>query len=161
MKGITPRTETGIAAIAITAILMVIGLSLLVGCKTQKVTETEYVFVHDTLISIRTDTLRDVKVQTIRDTLTQKETHTYTLNNVGDTIREIHYNTIFEKTIVVDSTNRYKAVVDSLKKALREEQNKNKEVVKKSGAFADRLLGIIVAAIAILVVYLMCRWGKK
>ena len=154
------RTETGIAAIAITAILVVIALSLLVGCKTQKVTEKEYVFVHDTLVSVRTDTVRDVKVHTIHDTLTQKEVHTYNINNVGDTVKEVHHYHNSEKVIVVDSTDRYKAVVDSLKKALREEQGKNKVVVKKD-LFTDRVLGVIVAAIAILVIYLMYKWGKK
>jgi len=109
----------------------IIVLSLLFGCKTKTVTVTENVYVHDTVTSIKTDTVREVKVQTIRDTTIQKEVHTYTLNNVGDTVREIHHYHDRETVIVVDSTDRYKATVDSLRQALKEEKSKDKTIVKR------------------------------
>lgn len=114
MKQLDSEHETGMAIIAVVIILLFLFLS---SCSTKK-TITEYVAVHDTLIVTHTDTLMQTKVQTVRDTVTNTEVHTYTLNNVGDTVKEIHHYHNSEKTIVVDSTDRYKAVVDSLRAAL-------------------------------------------
>ena len=126
-----PNGETRIAWIAFVVLVAIIVLSVLCGCKTKTVTVKEYVTVHDTLTTYRTDTIRDVKVQTIRDTVKQVETHTFTLNNVGDTVKEIHHYHDLWHTLVVDSTDRYKATVDSLRAALRESQNKNTTIVKR------------------------------
>lgn len=124
------KIETRIAAKAIGIIIAIIVLTLLASCKTKTFVETEVVTVHDTVVSVRTDTIRDIKVHTIHDTLMQKEVHTYNINNVGDTIKEIHHYHDSEKVIVVDSTDRYKATVDSLQKALTEEKAKVKISVK-------------------------------
>ena len=149
------KTETGIAIIATAAILAVI------ACKTKTVTLTEYVNIHDTLVSVRTDTVRDVKVQTIRDTVTQKETHTYTLNNVGDTIREIHHYHDREKVIVVDSTDRYKAVVDSLRLALYNMKNSNKEVVKTKYLIRWWEYVLLLAIVGVVIFFVLKGGGKK
>ena len=123
--------ENRIVWVFLVVFIAIIVVSLLWGCKTQKIVETQVVTIHDTLITHRTDTVRDVKVTTKTDTIKQIESHTYTLNNVGDTIKEIHhYNDVWH-TLVVDSTDRYKAVVDSLQKALTEEKSKEKTVVKR------------------------------
>ena len=50
--------------------------------------------------------------------------HTYTLNNVGDTIKEIHHYINTEKVVVVDSTERYKAKVDSLQRLVDKKAEK-------------------------------------
>lgn len=97
--------------------VIILAFLFLTSCSTKK-TITEYVAVHDTLIVTHTDTLMQTKVQTVRDTVTNTEVHTYTLNNVGDTVKEIHHYHNSERTIVVDSTDRYKATVDSLRAAL-------------------------------------------
>lgn len=114
------------------AVLMItiIIASLLFSCRTKTVSTIEYVNIHDTLISVRTDTIRDVRVTTKTDTIKQIESHTFTLNNVGDTVREIHYYHDLWHTMVVDSTNRYEARMDSLERALEVEKDKNKVVVK-------------------------------
>jgi len=119
------RQETGMAVIVAVVLFLII---LLTSCSTKKQV-TEYVTIHDTTIVTHTDTLRDVRVVTQRDTVTQREVHTITLNDVGDTIREIHHCHESERMIVVDSTDRYKAVVDSLKAVL--EQQKDKVTVKE------------------------------
>lgn len=101
---------------------IILAFLFLTSCSTKK-TITEYVAVHDTLNVTHTDTLMQTKVQTVRDTVTNTEVHTYTLNNVGDTVKEIHHYHNSERTIVVDSTDRYKATVDSLRAALRAQES--------------------------------------
>lgn len=121
---------TGFVVIAGIFLMILIGLCVVCSCTTKEKVITEYVTVHDTIHTHKTDTLREVSYQVRVDTIRQTETHTITLNNVGDTIREVHYYHDREKVIVVDSTDRYKATVDSLRSALITEQNKYKEVVK-------------------------------
>lgn len=110
--------------------ILVILLVSLLSCTTKQKVVTEYVSVHDTVQIHRTDTVKEVSWQVRVDTVKQTETHTITLNNVGDTIREVHFYHDREKVIVVDSTNRYKATIDSLRAALVTEANKVKEVTK-------------------------------
>jgi hypothetical protein len=102
----------------------------MVGCKVKQKVVTEYVAVHDTLVTHHVDTISDIRVVTHTDTIKQVEWHTLTLGQSGDTIKEVHIYHDREKTIVVDSTNRYKATVDSLRAALVREANKVKEVTK-------------------------------
>lgn len=111
--------------------IAIIIVSLLFGCKTQKVVETVIEHVHDTVQVHHSDTVREVKVSHHTDTVKQIESHTYTLNNVGDTVKEIHHYHNLWHTLVVDSTDRYKAVVDSLQKALIEEKSKEKTIIKR------------------------------
>lgn len=129
-------------------IVLTIGCLSMCSCKTPK-SVTEYVTVHDTLISHKTDTIKDVKVVTKIDTVRQVENHTYTINNVGDTIKEIHHYHDTEKIIVVDSTERYKATVDSLRKALI--NLANKETVKTKPSQMWWKLPLILAVWAALI----------
>ena len=124
-----PRKETGMAVLAAILIMAVLGLMMLSSCTTKEKVVTEYVAVHDTIHSHHTDTLREVSYKVKVDTVWQHETHTITLNNAGDTIKEIHHYHDIEKVIVVDSTNRYIARIDSLQKALVSE--KEKHITKK------------------------------
>lgn len=140
--------------------ISIIVVSLLWGCKTQKVVETQVLTIHDTLITHRTDTVRDVKVTTKTDTVKQIETHTYTLNNVGDTIKEIHHYHDLWHTMVVDSTDRYKAVVDSLQKALTEEKSKEKTVVKRY-PIPWWLILTFVAVLSALCAWVLIQGKKK
>ena len=122
----TPKQETRTAIVFAAIIFALIALTF-VGCKTPKtVTETITEYVHDTVTVHKTDTVRE------------SETHTYTVNEAGDTIKEVHlvkekeiyHHTIEERTLIVDSTNRYKSVVDSLSKVVNELKNHEKVVVK-------------------------------
>lgn len=122
--------ETGMALLFGMVLVAIISLLVLFGCSTKEKVVTEYVSVHDTIRSCHVDTLHDVRVVIQKDTLRQVETHTFTVNQGGDTIREIHHHYDIQRTIVIDSTDRYRAVVDSLKAALKEERQKVKEVVK-------------------------------
>lgn len=124
------RKLTGFAVIMAIFLIVFIAVCMLCSCTTKQKTITEYVTVHDTIRTHKVDTLREVSYQVRVDTVRQTETHTITLNNVGDTIREIHHYHDSEKVIVVDSTDRYKSTVDSLRAALISEKSKNKEVVK-------------------------------
>jgi hypothetical protein len=121
---------TGFAVITAIFLIVFIAVCMLCSCSTKQKTITEYVTVHDTIRTHKTDTLREVSYQVRVDTVRQVESHYITLNNVGDTIKEIHHYHDSEKVIVVDSTDSYKAVVDSLRSALTSEQNKYKEIVK-------------------------------
>lgn len=124
------RKLTGFVVIMAIFLIVFIAVCMLCSCSTKQKTITEYVTVHDTIRTHKTDTLREVSYQVRVDTVRQVESHYITLNNVGDTIKEIHHYHDSEKVIVVDSTDRYKAVVDSLRSALTSEQNKYKEIVK-------------------------------
>lgn len=124
------RKLTGFAVIMAIFLIVFIAVCMLCSCSTKQKTITEYVTVHDTIRTHKTDTLREVSYQVRVDTVRQVESHYITLNNVGDTIKEIHHYHDSEKVIVADSTDRYKAVVDSLRSALTSEQNKYKEIVK-------------------------------
>lgn len=120
----TRKQETGLAVIAIAAILLLLFLS---SCSTKK-TVTEYIYVHDTLTTLKVDTVKDVRVSVQIDTLWEHESHTYTINNVGDTVKEIHHYHESEKVIMIDSTERYQSKIDSLQRIV--DSQKNKEVVK-------------------------------
>ena len=124
------RKLTGFVVIMAIFLIVFIAVCMLCSCSTKQKTITEYVTVHDTIRTHKTDTLREVSYQVRVDTVRQVESHYITLNNVGDTIKEIHHYHDSEKVIVVDSTDRYKSVVDSLRSALTSEQNKYKEIVK-------------------------------
>ena len=141
----TSEQETGMAIIAVVIILLFLFLS---SCSTKK-TITEYVTVHDTLTVHKSDTIRDVVYKTHTDTVTNTEVHTYTLNNVGDTIKEVHHFHYTEKTVVLDSTYRYKAKIDSLQAIIDSRQEQVVEV-KKSPLPSIR--DMIVAALIIIVV---------
>lgn len=119
----TRQQETGMVVIVAVVILLLLWLT---SCSTKKVV-TEYVTVHDTLTVHKSDTIRDVVYKTHTDTVTNTEVHTYTLNNIGDTVKEIHHYHNTEKVIVVDSTDRYRATVDSLRAVLKSQESK-KEV---------------------------------
>lgn len=121
---------TGFAVITAIFLIVFIAVSILCSCGTEEKTVTEYITIHDTIRTHKTDTLREVSYQVRVDTVRQTETHTITLNNVGDTIKEIHHYHDSEKVIVVDSTDRYKATVDSLRTALSQEKEKYKKVIK-------------------------------
>ena len=126
----TPKGENRIALVFAAIIFALIALTF-VGCKTPKtVTEVITEYVHDTVQVVKADTVKEVKITQRTDTVRDVQTHTYTLSNQGDTIKEVHHHYSVEKTIVVDSTQRYKATVDSLRAALHEAKSKDKLVVK-------------------------------
>lgn len=140
--------------------IAIIVISLLFGCKTQKVVETVIERVHDTITSVRTDTVREVRVQIIRDTTIQKEVHTYTLDNKGDTVREIHHYHDSEKVIVVDSTDRYKATIDSLRQALHEAKSKDKVVTKTKYVVRWWEYLVLLLIVGITIFFVLKKGGK-
>lgn len=123
-----PTSHT-LTILMVLAVCLAVILSLLASCRT--IHDTERVYTHDTLYVHHSDTVREVKVTHHTDTVKQIEKHTYTINNVGDTIKEIHHYHDTERTIIVDSTDRYKAKNDSLQRLLDRERNKEKVVEKK------------------------------
>ncbi len=130
-NGMKKRQMDYVFAGVMIVLMAVIVLISLVGCKTKERVVTEYTIIHDTVSVVKTDTVRDIRVQIVRDTLKQVENHVLTINEMGDTIKEEHRYHDILRTVVVDSTNRYQARVDSLRRALEKEQSKN-TVVKKS-----------------------------
>lgn len=130
----TRRQESGMAIITVAVLITIILLSLCSCSTKQHMVET--VYVHDTVFSHHTDTVVDVKIVHHTDTVRGHESHTYTINNVGDTVKEFHYFHEKETTNTVDSTYRYQAERDSLRHALHEEQSKEKTVVKEKKVMA-------------------------
>ena len=97
------------------------------------------------LIVHHTDTLIHTKTLHVHDTTRQVEQHYITINNVGDTIREVHHYHDTERTIIVDSTDRYKAKNDSLQRLLDRERNKEKTVEKKPWKYRLALYAALCA----------------
>lgn len=157
----TPKGETRIAIVFAAIIAALIALTF-VGCKTPKTVITSVTeYVHDTVTVHKADTVREVKVTQRTDTVREVQTHTYTLSNQGDTIKEVHHHYTVEKTIVVDSTNRYKATVDSLRAALHEAKAKEKVVVKTKYILRWWEWGIIGLLAVALVAAVVKRSIKK
>lgn len=111
------------------AVLALMACIACCACKATK--EFEVVEVHDTVTVLKTDTVVDVKVKEVSNTEKQTETHYYTLNNVGDTVKEIHHYHNALQTIVLDSTNRYQSKVDSLQRLVSTLKNTEKVVTKR------------------------------
>ena len=144
------RRETGMAWLAATILIIACVLLSMCSCTSKKVI-TETLYVHDTLTVHQSDTIKDVVYKSKTDTVVEKEVHTYTLNNVGDTIKEIHHYHNSEKVIVVDSTDRYKSIVDSLKAVI----NKNKQetkTIKSTRSPVDYLIIAVIVMAAIIIV---------
>lgn len=142
------------------AFIAIIVVSLLWGCKTKTVVETVVEHVHDTVQVHHSDTVREVKVSHHTDTVKQIETHTFTINNVGDTVKEIHHYHDVWHTMIVDSTDRYKAVVDSLQKALIEEKSKNKTITKYKPVIRWWEYAVLLAIVGICIFFVLKRGGK-
>lgn len=140
------------------AVVGFIILSFLFGCKTtKKVTET--VYTHDTLTVHHTDTVQEMKVKEVRDTVKQIERHTYTLNNMGDTIKEVHHYHDIMRTLIVDSTERYKAKMDSLQRLVDVEKEKTVKKMEKK----PRLTGLTMLLLLFVgcIVYLLLKKGTR
>ena len=142
-----------VLAVCVTVILM-----LLCSCKTTR--EVERVYTHDTLYVNHSDTVREVKVTHHTDTVKQIDKHTYTINDVGDTIKEIHHYHDTERTIIVDSTERYEAKNDSLQRLLDREREKEK-VVEKKPTFLERLKNTAIDSMIVLAVLGGIWWCRK
>ena len=110
----------------IVIIIICLACNICCSCSSSKAVVTEY--VHDTITINKTDTVVDVRIREVRDTTKQIETHTYTINNVGDTVKEIHHYHDELRTIIVDSTNRYQSKIDSLQAII--DKSKDKQEVK-------------------------------
>lgn len=123
-----PTSHT-LTILMVLAVCLAVILMLLCSCRT--IHDTEHVYTHDTLYVHHSDTVREVKLLAVHDTTRQVEHHFITLNQQGDTIKEIHHYHDTERTIIVDSTDRYKAKTDSLQRLLDRERNKEKAVEKK------------------------------
>jgi len=123
-----PTSHT-LTILMVLAVCLAVILSLLASCRT--IHDTERVYTHDTLYVHHSDTVQEVKLLAVHDTTRQVEQHYITINQAGDTIKEIHHYHDTERTIIVDSTDRYKAKTDSLQRLLNKEREKEKVVEKK------------------------------
>ena len=138
----------------IAAVVILLMLLITMGsCSSQRVVE-EKVYVHDTVTVQHIDTIRDTRLQTVHDTVTQREVHTITLNNVGDTVKEVHNFHNVERIIIVDSTYRYKARLDSLQKIIDSQQ---RQVVEPKKTWPSALEKLVAAIIIIVVTVALLR----
>ena len=125
-------------------ILYIIFIFALCGCKTKTVTQIEV--VHDTLTVHHSDTLREVKVTHHTDTVREIQTHFITLNEKGDTIKEVHHYHDIQHTIIVDSTDRYQSKVDSLQSVINKMKEKETVVTKKPSLW-QRMRNFAIGAV--------------
>ena len=146
----TKRQETGMAVIAVAVIILFLQLT---SCTTKK-TVMEYIYIHDTLTTLKVDTIKDVRVSVQHDTIRERESHTYTINNVGDTLKEIHHYHESEKVIVIDSTDRYQSKVDSLQRIVDSQKEKTVTKIQVPWKWA---CFVLVAVLAVIVLISMDR----
>lgn len=158
------RMRDGIAVIAATIIMALMGLTLLVSCTTKEIVTEETSYVHDTVEVHRVDTLWEYKFINQCDTVKQESVHTVVLNERGDTIKEIHHYHEKEKVIVVDSTYKYKAERDSLRNALEtkeKESRKERKMLSWWDVF-ECMAKVVLFALALGWVVKWCgRRGKR
>ena len=144
------RKLTGFVVIMGIFLMLFIAVCALCSCSTKQKTVTEYVTVHDTIRTHKTDTLIEIKavkeivhdttILQVRDTILHESGKVITLNEHGDTIREKSWDNLWQKIqeqlqsnhveVRSDSTDYYRARSDSLEAALHKEQSKYKEIVK-------------------------------
>ena len=151
----------GMALIAGLILFAIIALTMFAGCKTKEILREVTITQHDTLYTHNTDTLVDIKVLTVQDTVRQVESHTITLNNVGDTIKEIHVYHDTEKVIVVDSTNRYKSKIDSLQSIIDKTKEQNTVKEKKVLSWYDTIMIIIKIILLTAAICFIISWATK
>ena len=156
MQDMEQDKDIGCMAIFLWLVILVI-LCATCSCTTTRL-RTEVITVHDTLRMSHTDTIHDVKVIQLSDTLKEREVHTFTLNNVGDTIREVHHYNNIERLIIVDSTLRYKASRDSLSRLLDKEREKEKVIQDNYGLFRQK---IYFAVLIIVMLGMIAKFGLK
>lgn len=153
----SPTSHT-LTILMVLAVCLAVILMLLCSCRTTH--EVERVYTHDTLYVNHSDTVRDIKVLHVHDTTRQVEHHLITINQAGDTIREVHHYHDTERTIIVDSTDRYKAKNDSLQRLLDREREKEK-VVEKKPTFWAHLKNIAIDTLIILALLSTVMWMRK
>lgn len=145
------KRMTGMAWLA--ALWLVLAMIFLAMCScTTKKFITETIYEHDTVTVHKSDTVKEVVYKSKVDTVTNTEVHTYTLNNVGDTVKEIHHYHNSEKVIVVDSTNRYKSIVDSLQAIINHQHDKQEKVTKTKRPWTDYIIVAAVLAFALFLI---------
>lgn len=145
------KRMSGMAWLMALWIILVMIAMCLFSCSTKKVI-TETIYEHDTITVHHSDTVKEVVYKAKTDTVVEKEVHTYTLNNVGDTINEIHHYHNTEKVIIVDSTDRYKSVVDSLQRIIDKQHEKQEKVTKTKRPWTDYLIVAAVLAFALFLI---------
>ena len=133
--------------VIITGILLAFILS---GCKTIK--QSERIEIHDTLTIHHSDTVKEYKLKTLYDTVHHYHHELITLNEGGDTIKQIINNTFRERIIECDSSDTYKSSIDSLARIIRELQQKEKVVEKKDwlAEWKWRLIAFVAIIVALL-----------
>lgn len=107
----------------------ILSASILSGCKTIK--QSERIEIHDTLTIHHSDTVKEYKMKTVYDTVHHYHHEVITLNEGGDTVRQIINNTFRERIIERDSSNIYKSKIDSLARVINELQQEKKLAEKK------------------------------
>lgn len=108
---------------------------LITGCGTTH--ESELLEIHDTITAAHVDTVRQYIKQTVYDTIHQHTERIVTVNERGDTVKEVNNNYYKERIIERDSSSYYRHMIDSLMKSLM--QNHDKEAVtEKKPSFWER-----------------------
>lgn len=145
------KRMTGMAWLAALWLILAMIFLAMCSCTTKKFI-TETIYEHDTVTVHKSDTVKEVVYKSRVDTVTNTEVHTYTLNNVGDTVKEIHHYHNKEKVIVVDSTDRYKSIVDSLQAIVNKQHEKQEKVTKTKRPWTDYAIVAAVLAFALFLI---------
>lgn len=136
---------------------IILSALLLSGCKTIK--QSERIEIHDTLTIHHSDTVKEYKLKTLYDTVHHYHHELITLNEGGDTVKQIINNTFRERIIERDSTDIYRSKIDSLARIINELQQKEK-VVEKKDWWAEWKWRLIAFAAIIVALLLAVRSAK-
>lgn len=115
------KTKTLIWILCIWLLSLAI-MMLVSGCKTKTV--TEYVAVHDTLLSVSHDTLVKVKTEYSHDTLRIEVEKIVTINEGGDTIRVAVFRDRWRDRIVNKTDTVLKHTTDTIYRVVESEREK-------------------------------------
>lgn len=136
---------------------IILSAFILSGCKT--IHQSERIEIHDTLTIVHSDTVREYKLKTLYDTVHHYHHEVLTLNEGGDTIKQIVNNTFRERIIERDSSDTYRSKIDSLARIINELQQKEK-VVEKKDWWAEWKWRLIAFAAIVVALLLAIRSAK-
>ena len=156
------KLEDGVAVIAYIILMALISLTLLVSCKTEeKVNEVKEVTVykHDTLVQVKNDTVAKIQHVTQKDTVFHEIEKVITLSVGGDTVKEVTNNNYIKYVYRSDSSYNYKALIDSVTKAVKSQESTKQEKTEKKvekRLFPYKLvLGITLLALIVSIIMLV------
>lgn len=165
MKKMNEESKALVSAFCV--LMACLCLMILCGCQTKRVV-TEVVktdSIHDTVYSVKKDTVKEIHHTHYRDSSWERHDNEVTLNEKGDTVKQVINNYFYTLSEKEDSSMFYKAIADSLSKVLKEtktETEKEEVKVVKGPTFLERaVFGYATIFIILIVIFMVIKFKKS